>query len=323
MKKKALSLFLAAFLALSCTAGCSGRTAGTPAADLPATDRSGNPITVPAEVKSIISMAPSTTQLLIDLGVGDRIVAVDTYSAASYGDALPAEIPQYDMMAPDNESITALSPDIVFTTGMSASGGEDVFAAVKEAGVTVADIPSSSSLADIEADILFIGACVGRSAEAAAITASMDKSIDEIRTIGAGIPEKKSVLYELSTPTPDYPTIYTCGKGTYIDEMLTTIGAANVAGDVDFPWPALSEEEAIAKDPDVILSGDTYTPDVVRVILTTTGWEEVDAIEDGQVFAVDGDAINRPNQHVVSAMIEMGKLIYPEQFADVRDPFAS
>lgn len=287
------------------------------------TDRSGNPITLPETVENIISMAPSTTQILVDLGLGDKIVACDTYSYASYSEYLTADIPQFDMMAPDQEQIIALGADVVFTTGMSASHGEDVFASVKEAGVCVCDIPSSASLADIIADIEFIGAVVGKKDEASAISNEMKATIDEIVAIASTIPEeeKKTVLYEISTPTADYPTIYSCGANTYINEMIETIGATNVAGDSTEQWPALTEEAAVAMDPQVILTSDTYTPDVVNVLLTMSGWENVAAIKDGAVFQLDGDAINRPNHHVVSAMIEMAKDIYPDYYSDVVDPF--
>lgn len=357
MKKKLLSIMLMAAMAASMLTAC-GTDEATTATDstatqetvetdssnaetdtttkeenivsdvgttLPKTDRSGNEITIPDHVEKIISMAPSTTQLLIDLGYADQIIACDTYSASSYGESLAADIPQFDMMSPDNEQITALEPDIVFTTGMSYSGGEDVYAAVKAVGICVADIPSSSSLAEIEEDILFVGACIGADDQAAKITEDMEQSIAELREIAATIPEdeKKTVLYELSTPTADYPEIYSCGTNTYIDEMLTTIGAINIAAQEGDQWLSLTEEAAVAANPDIILSGDTYTPDVVNVILNTDGWENVTAIKDGAVYAVDGDAINRPNHHVVSAMYEIAKLIYPEYFSDVVIPFAA
>lgn len=295
------------------------------AAGVPTKDRSGNDIAVPEQVEKIVSMAPSTTQLLIDLGYADQIIACDTYSGFSYGDQLPADIPQFDMMSPDNEQIVALQPDIVFTTGMSYAGGEDVYAAVKAVDVCVADIPSSSSLAEIEEDIQFIGACIGAEDAAAEIVAEMEAHIAELKDIAADIPEeeKKTVLYELSTPTADYPQIYTCGAGTYIDEMITSIGAINVAGEEAYQWPALTEEAAVAANPDVIISGDTYTPDVINVILQTEGWETVTAIQDQAVYAIDGDAINRPNQHVVEAMYEMAKLIYPEYFGEIALPDAA
>lgn len=53
------------------------------------------------------------------------------------------------------------------------------------------------------------------------------------------------------------------------------------------------------------------------------GWENVTAIKDKAVYQIDNDTVNRPNQHVISAMIEMGKDIYPDYYKDVVDPFAS
>ena len=280
------------------------------------TDRSGNPISLPDRVESIISMAPSTTRVLIDLGLSDHIVACDTYSYESYGPELPEDIPRFDMMAPDQEQIIELGADIVFTTGMSASQGMDVFEAVREAGVCTADIPSSASLEDIEEDIRFIGACVGRREEAEAIADEMQKNIDELSEIGSGIPEeeKKCVLFELYTPSADNPMIYTAGNGTYINEMLELIGAENVAVAQEDQWPALSEEAAIAADPDVILTADMYTPDVIDEILNMSGWEDVKAVKNAEVYQIDSDAVNQPNQHVVDAMIEMARAIYPDEY---------
>ena len=61
------------------------------------------------QAESIISMAPSTTRILIDLGLADKIVACDTYSYASYGTELAEDLPQFDMMTPDQEQIISLS----------------------------------------------------------------------------------------------------------------------------------------------------------------------------------------------------------------------
>ena len=294
-------------------------------AEAPSKDRSGNDIVVPTEVNSIVSMAPSITRVLIDLGLADKIVACDTNSGASFSSELSADIPQFDMMTPDQEQIIALSSDVVFTSGMSASHGDDVFAAVKEAGVCVCDIPSSSSLSDIQEDIRFIGSVVGLSDEAEQIVSDMQTSMDELAAIAATIPEdeKKTVLFELYTPSADYPTIYTCGSNTYISEMIELIGATNVAGTEAEQWPALTEEAAVAMDPQVILTADMYTPDVINVILTMSGWENVTAIKDRAVYQLDSDQVNQPNQHVISAMIAMAKAIYPEYYKDVTDPFGA
>jgi iron complex transport system substrate-binding protein len=284
------------------------------------TDRSGNEITLPEKAESIISMAPSTTRLLIDLGLADQIVACDTYSYASYGPDLAEDLPQFDMMAPDQEQIIALGADIIFTTGMSASQGTDVFDQVRESGACVADIPSSASLEDIEEDIVFIGSCVGKREEAVQIADDMQSKIDELAQIGSSIPEeeRKTVLFELYTPSADNPMIYTAGKGTYINEMLELIGAENVAASEADQWPALSEEAAVAANPDVILTADMYTPDVINTILGMSGWENVSAVKNAEVYQLSSDDVNQPNQHVVEAMIEMAESIYPDRYEGVR-----
>ncbi len=321
MKTKKLTIFLAVLT-------CSTMLCGVPAFAEEAavtTDPAGNEITLPESVDKIISMSPSSTQFLIDLGLADKIIACDTYSAADYAEDLAADIPAFDMMTPDNEQLVALMPDLIITTGMSSSGGEDVFAAVKEAGICVADIPSGSSLQDVEDSLLFIGEAVGAEELSAEIVAQMNTSIEEIGAIGASISEEeqKSVLYEISTPTADYPTIYTAGGPTYINEMIELIGAVNVAADQDTAWPALTEEDAIAMDPDVILTTDVYTENVIDTLLALSGWENVSAIANEEVYLLDANEINRPNQHLISALVEMGKVVYPDAFAEIEDPFAA
>ena len=311
--KKNLAVFL-----IGCVLSLSASVYGAETEKDITTDRSGNPISLPDKVERIISMAPSTTRVLLDLDLSDKICACDTYSFASYGAELPEDIPQFDMMAPDQEQIIALDADIIFTTGMSASQGTDVFEAVRESGVCTADIPSSASLKDIEEDIRFIGACVGKSEEAEALADDMQKKIEELSEIGSSIPEdeKKRVLFELYTPSADNPIIYTAGSGTYINEMLELVGAENVAAAQADQWPALSEEAAIAEDPDVILTADMYTQDVIHSILNMSGWEHVKAVENSEVYQLSSDAVNQPNHHVVDAMIEMAQYIYPDKYEE-------
>ncbi|MBQ3305261.1 MAG: ABC transporter substrate-binding protein, partial [Clostridia bacterium] len=133
----------------------------------PTEDRAGEPIKLPEAVEKIVSMAPSTTRVLTDLGLADRLLAVDTYSAG-YQPEL-ASLPQFDMMAPDTEQLAALQPDVIFITGMSLVGGDNPYQALIDLGIAVVQIPSSSSIADIQQDVLFIGDCVGAQEKAQAL----------------------------------------------------------------------------------------------------------------------------------------------------------
>ena len=288
------------------------------------TDLTGNELEVPATVDTIVSLAPSTTDLLLDLSLSAKIVAVDTYSMDSYETELPDGIPSFDMMNPDNEQIVALSPDIVFTTGMSYAWGEDVFASAREAGVFIVDIESQATLQEIVDSIIFIGDCVGEREAAEVIAEDMDVFLNDVQDAVAEIGDAAQpvVLFEMNTPSADFPTLYSAGPGSYIDEIIALTGGVNAAGDTDTPWPVLTEEAAIAANPDVILTTDDYTPDVENVILSSEGWENVNAVANKQVFLIDANKINRPNHHVCESILEVLELLYPETEFDLESPFA-
>ena len=96
-------------------------------------DRSGKEITIPDKVDKIVSLAPSITEVLVELGFGDKIVLVDSNSKDLNG--LSKDIESVDMMTPDVEKIIALQPDIVLASTMTATGGTDPAEQLKSAGI--------------------------------------------------------------------------------------------------------------------------------------------------------------------------------------------
>lgn len=281
----------------------------------PDTDRSGNPITLPEKVDSIISMAPSATQTLLDLGLKEKLVAVDTYSAMYFG---LEDLPTFDMMEPDTEQMAVLGADLIFTTGMSASDGADPFKPLRDIGVCVADIPSASSIDTMLEDTRFIAACVGAQETCEELIAQFQKELDQLSDIGAGIQNKKRVVVEIACA----PDIYTAGSGTFMNEMLTMIGAENIFGDQE-GYLAVTEEAVITLNPDVILTMVDYVEDPVAEILGRTGWEHVAAVVNGNVYLVNTNAVSLPNLHVIDGMKQMAKMIYPDAYAGIEDPFAA
>jgi iron complex transport system substrate-binding protein len=299
-------------------AEATGETTEEAAGTKEVTTPDGETLEVPESVDAIVSMAPSATRVLIDLGLSDKIVACDTYSEQYYGDQLPADIPTFDMMSPDNEQLIALDPDILFATGMSNAGGNDAYETARENGVCIAQMATPSSLQGIVDDVTFIGEATGT--DASSLVQDLTDTESALQTAAAGVTDKKSVLVIASTPTADYPDIYAAGKDTYIDDILTLIGAENVAGDSS-GWVSYSEEAAIALNPDVIISSDTYN-DAVEAFSSNDAWKDVSALQNDAVFTLtDANELNQPNNHTASAMVEMAKDIYPDAFADVADPY--
>ena len=296
LKKLFCSVLVLALL-LSCTAF----------AELPTVDRSGNPVSIPEDAKRIISLAPATSQILEELGVLDRVIAVDTYTPVYIPDT--AALPQFDMMAPDIERIAMLEPDIVFTTGMSYID-DNPFSMLTEMGICVVDIPSSMTIADVREDIVFTAACLGMEKEGKVIADELQVTIDALAAIGATIEEKKTVMFEIAA----MPYIYSFGSGVFLDEMITLLGARNVFAEYE-SWMSVTEESAVAANPDVIFTSVDYIDDPVGEILSRPGWDCVTAVANADVYYIDNAASSLPNHHIVDAMIEMAVALYPEAYA--------
>ena len=298
--KKTIVLFLTLLL-----------TSGSAVMASPTEDRAGEPIRLPDKIETIISLAPSTTRILTDLGLQEKLIAVDTYSAG-YQPEL-ASLPEFDMMTPDVEKLAEMKPDVIFITGMSLSGGSNPYQALIDLGIPVVGIPTSNSIEAIREDVLFIGECVGETDGAQALVDEMQAEIDEIAAIGATIEDKKTVAVEVSA----LPQLCYAGGDTYINEMIEIIGAENAYGESD-PWASVTEEAAVETNPDVILTCTSYLPDPVGEILSRRGWENVTAIADKAVFQLDEESVNQPNHHITKALREMAEAVYPEKYASAK-----
>lgn len=278
----------------------------------PTQDRSGAPITLPETIDSIAVMAPSIAETVVDLGLGDKIVAIDTQTEAYALAGVPEGLPAFDMQAPDTEALAALEPDVVFVSGISIIEGENLFQPLVDMGVCIASIPTSNSIADIEADITFLAACLGCEAQGEAIVDEMQAEIDAVAAIGAAVPEdeRKSVYFEISAA----PYCYSFGEGVFLDEMLELIGADNVLAGQE-GWLSVDEEAVVAADPDVILTSVNYIDDPVGEITARAGWEGVAAVQNGEVYAIDNKTSSLPNENVVQALREMAQAVYPALYA--------
>lgn len=298
-------------LAMLLAAGTMVFAGGAKEASLPSIDltmdRAGAPITLPAKVERIVSMAPSTTEILIDLGVADKIIAADTNSQKD--GLLKQNIPYFDMMKPDAEKLIALKPDVVFISGMSNAKGNTPFSPLIDAGICVVNIPSSSSIEAIYLDIAYIAAVVKQEGNGAKIIANMKKEIEAVRKKGASIAKdkKKTVYFEIGAA----PYMYSLGTGTFINEMIEIIGAQNILADQK-SWVSVSDEMVLAKDPDVILTNVNYIPNPIDEIMARSGWASLKAVKSKKVFGIDTNSSSRPNHNIIKALKEMAKAVYPE-----------
>ena len=298
--KKILALIMT--LSIFVLSGCSSQT------DRMVTDREGTEVNIPTKIEKIISTAPSNTEVLMALGLGDKLVAIDKYSTDIEG--INTELPQIDFLNPDAETIIGLEPDIVIASGHNKTGSvEDPFKAISEAGIPVVYIPSSDSIDGIYKDIEFIADVVNERSKGKEIVDDMKAQVEEIKAIGDTITDKKSVYFEISPA----PYLSSFGKSTFLNEMIEIIGAKNIFENEE-GWISPTAEAIIDANPDVILTNVNYVENPTEEIKSRDAWENINAIKNNEVYLVDQNASSRPSQNVIKALEQMAKAVYPEHY---------
>lgn len=284
--------------------GSPGAEAGFP---VTVTDDAGMEVTIEEAPRRIVSIQASITEIAFALGLGDNIVGVSEY------DNYPEEAKEKETVGARNmdaEKILLLQPDIVFATDYHYDNYNQILDQFRAAGIDVVVIGSAASFEDAYRHMRLIAKATGTEEKAEEIVAGMETRMAALRERAQSIAVPKRVWIEVS-PAPD---IFTTGKGTFLNEMLESIRAVNVAGDQE-GWIKFTEEQIVNLMPEVIITTYGYYIDrPAESVLRREGWQEVPAVRDGQVFDVDNDTVTRPGPRLIDGVETLAKLIYPETF---------
>lgn len=312
--KKLLALSLAVLTFLFSFTACSNSNTSSSQSnsDIKAStveDKKGDTLEVPDSIDRIISLSASNTEILTGLGLSDKIVAADIFSADAGVDSSVAVL---DMQNPDIEKIASLNPDVIFVNGINTDGASNPYSELKKTGTDVIYIPAAASLDDIKSDIKLISEYTKTEEKGNQLIKSIDDKIKEITNVGIeqiGIDSraKKKVYFELSAA----PYCYSFGKGTFLNEILDLLGVENIYGSQD-GWLSITEEDIISKNPDIILSSVKYDGYDISEIAKRPGWENVNAVKNNKITYVDTNSVSRASQNIVKGMDEIKKAIYPD-----------
>lgn len=271
------------------------------------TDDSGKEVTIEKEPQKIVSIQASTTEISFALGLGDKIVGVSDYCNYPEEAKSKEKIGARDMNA---EKILQLQPDLILVTNYHHEKHANILNQYRQAGSKVIVIGSADSFEDAYRHMRMIAKATGTEEKAEEIIAGMEKRLKAIKEKAKAITKSKKVWIEVS-PAPD---IFTTGKGTFLNEMLESIRATNVAGDQE-GWVKFTEEQIVNLMPEVIITTyGYYVEKPADGVLKREGWQEVPAIKHKQVFNVDNDTVTRPGPRLMDGVETLAKIIYPETF---------
>ena len=292
MSKKLVSLFLAALMLFGVLPALADDAAIT------VTDMHDRVITLSEPATRVVALQPADCEILCAIGCEDALVGIGQY--CDYPASI-ASLPVVQSGAETNiEEILALNPQVVFMSDMDQS--EEQVKQLEENGVRVV-VSEAGDIEGVYYAIRMIGHLMGKDENAEAVVADMQATFADIKAKSAD--EGKTVYFEVS---PLQWGLWTAGKGTFMDELATICGLTNAFADVN-DWAAISEEQVIARDPDVIVTITMYYgegPTPVEEIMSREGWQDLKAVKNGQVFnASDSNALSRPGPRLKDAAVEL------------------
>jgi iron complex transport system substrate-binding protein len=269
----------------------------------PVVDGLGRKVLVPDHPRRIVSLAPSLTESLFALGLGDQVAGVTDYCQN------PPEALQKPKIGgiinPNLETIVSLKPDLIFAT--SEANKYEIMARLEKFNIPVFSI--------VPRDIAGVLESLRLMGVAANVVPRAEKLIQDLKSRYATIRGKVQKLRPVRVLIAyDLQPVITGGKWTFPTDLVAAAGGSSIAAGLEQDWPRLNMEYILAQDPEVIFLA--AMPDAARqarALSSLPGWRNTTAIRLKRVYAVD-DRINQPGPRIMEALEMIAGYLHPEVF---------
>jgi iron complex transport system substrate-binding protein len=302
---KMFGILATMIILISTIAGCVISPTGNNKGTMTIKDDLGRKVNITGTPEKIISLAPSVTEILYHLGLGDKVVAVDNNT--NY----PPEAAKKPMVSGFKylgiEVIMSLKPDLIFAADINKND----IPTLEQYNLKVF-VLAPRNISGIFKDIKLVGKIMGIENKAIEDAAALELRVHIVteKTLAQGT-AKPRVYLELDA----YMGYYTYGPNSFGDELIIKSGGENIAHGTSSQYPSLGAEYIIAADPQMIIyqtgPWTTTTPDGIK---TRTGWGNITAVRNKALYGVDGDLVSRPGPRIVDALEAIAKDVHPELF---------
>ena len=281
----------AAAAATALLVGCgSGAPTGTSAS---------SSVSAAPKLERIVSLSPTATEMLFEIGAGEQVVAVDDQSNYPT-DAPKTKLSGYE---PNVEAIAGYQPDLVVV----ADDTKNISAQLEQLGIDVVVAPPAKNLDEAYAQIAELGDATGHREQADELVDEMRSRIEELTS---SVPQPKAPLtyyHELDN------TLYSVTSKTFIGQLYSLVGLRNVADPADKSgggYPQLSAEYLVKADPDLVFLADTKCcAQTAETFAKRPGFARLKAVRNGNVVLLDDDIASRWGPRVVDFLAVIVKAV--------------
>lgn len=246
----------------------------------------------------VITLAPNLTELVFELGFGDRIVGNTSY--CNYPDSSKKIRNVADLLTVNLEEISMLKPDLIFITTEGNSKSD--YSKLVDLGYKVF-VSNPRHYNGIKKTMLDMGKIFNKVDYAESIVNNWEERIEIVKSNHDKL-VYKSVMFLISTNP-----IFSVGKKSFVHQILTYAGLENITSDSEISYPMYNREELLVRNPDYILLYETNNNDVNALLDAYPEWHTISAIVNERVFYVNADLYSRPGPRFVDAVEDLYKLI--------------
>jgi iron complex transport system substrate-binding protein len=244
----------------------------------------------------IVSLNPSTTEILFALGAADRLVGRSNYDW--WPDSAKLIPALGDGIRPNVEAVLAAHPDLVLL--YASLDNRAAASRLRSAGVNTLSL-KIDHIADFARGVRLLGVVIGDSVRARTVVDSVQRTLASVRAATQGLTAPKVFWHIWDAP------IMTIGGGSFMNELVDIAGGRNVYADIKSPSAEISLEDIARRDPDFILAG----PVGKRQVESDPRWLIVRAARDHKILVVDTTLVARPAVRLGEAAVSLARLLHP------------
>jgi iron complex transport system substrate-binding protein len=288
-------VLLVAVAALA-VAGCTG-TQSSPQS--PPSESAAFPVTVGSltldkRPTRVVSLSPTTTEMLFGVGAGEQVAAVDSLSN------FPEDAPKTDLSGfkPNAEAIAAQKPDLV----VLSNDTNKIVDQLTKLKIPVYLAPAAKTLEDTYQQLTDLGKLTGHAEKGAGLARQIKDEVAKLVKEVPQRPKKLKYYYELDQH------FYSATSKTFIGSLFTMVGLENIADPADASgaaggYPQLSAESIVKANPDLVFLADTKCcKQTFETVKARPGWGDIVAIENGKVIELDDDIASRWGPRIVDLL---------------------
>ena len=268
----------------------------------------GRQLTLTAPPQHMVVLSPGHVEILFAIGAGDQVIAVEQNT--NYPPEAAAIESKLSGFEPSVEAIAESEPDLVILS----FAPDGFLEQMDNLGIPTYLDDIDTKITTVEGvfdSIAELGWATGHATEAHQIISELTARVANVVYNVRGIEVGPTVYHELDV----FEGYYSVSPNSFVGDLYHKLKAQNIVGLDEGLYPKLNQEAIIERNPQVIVLADAafgQTPDVVAA---RPGWDTIDAITNGRVYAIDPDLVSRPGPRIVNALEELARLLYPELFA--------